>query len=61
MDDSNGEDNGNAIATPSPPHLLVTNAIVVNGDVAAVPLPSFAVALPLFNTLRFSDEDQSII
>ena len=56
MDDSNGEDNGNVIAIPSPPHLLVTNAIVVNGDVAAVPLPSFAVALPLFNTLRFSDE-----
>ena len=61
MDDSNGGDNENAIATPSPPHLLVTNTIVVNGDAAAVPLPPSAVALPLFNTLRFSDEDQSII
>ena len=46
--------NYNTIATPSTPHPFVTNAIVVNGNAATVPLPSSLVALPLSNPLRFS-------
>lgn len=46
--------NGNTIATFFPPHPLVTNVIVINSYVAAVPFSSSVVALTLPDPLRHS-------
>ena len=47
--------NGNIITILYAPYILVTNAIVVNGGITGVPLPSSAIVVPLYTVLaRFN-------